>query len=80
MFTASSIYGAQPQAPSAGVAGVLEPMGITSDDQGGVQALVNPRNPLVAFGVLLLLTAGLIGASGSVRLGKATFRASAGKE
>ena len=78
MFTASQMYGAQPQAPSAGVATAIEPMGITTDREGPA-ALIDPRNPLVIFGAVLALTFGLIGASGSVKRGKAKFSASAGK-
>ena len=78
MFTAASLYGAQPQAPSAGVNQAMEPMGISKDDKDGVAALVDLRNPLVIFGGVLAITFGLIGASGSVKLGKARFSASAG--
>jgi hypothetical protein len=79
MFTAQGLYGAQPQAPSQGVAAAIQPAGITTDKEG-LSALIDVRNPLVFFGGLLAITCGLIGASGSVKLGKATFRASAGKD
>jgi len=78
MFTAQSLYGTQPQAPSAGLASVTEPLGISLDDRGGIGAYVDPRNPLVWFGVFLLVTVGAAGVSGSARLGRAKVAASVG--
>lgn len=79
MFTASSLYGATPQAPSYGVAAPTQTMG-TDDITSGVKGLVDPNNPLVWFGGLLLVTVGFAAAAGSVRLGKAKISASIGKE
>lgn len=80
MFTAATLYGAQPQAPSAGAASAIEPAAIGRDDKGGAAALIDPKNPLVLFGGILAVTLGLIGVSGSVRLGKASFKASVDKD
>jgi len=78
MFTAQSLYGTQPQVPSAGLASVTEPMGVSFDDRGGIGAYVDPRNPLVIFGAFLLITVGAAGVSGSARLGRAKVAASVG--
>lgn len=74
-FTASSIYGAMPQIGSSQIAAPTEHMG-TNDLKGGLRALVDPANPVMWFGVILLATFGLIGVAGSVRLGKAKVSAS----
>lgn len=77
MFTAQSLYGATPQAPSYGVAAPTQTMA-TNDITSGWRGLVDPNNPLVWFGAILLVTVGAAGVAGSVRLGKATLRASVG--
>lgn len=79
VFTAQSLYGAQPVAPNPGAAAAIEPSGITVGHDG-IRALVDIHNPLAIFGGVLLITFGLIGASGSVKLGRAQFKASAGKD
>lgn len=42
-------------------------------------AFYHPDHPLMAFGVLLGVTAGLLAFSGSVRVGKTTAKASVGE-
>ncbi len=77
MFTASEIYGATPLAPQA-VASPMQPL--SSDDLGtGLKSLLDPKNPLTVFGVILAVTVGLAGVSGSARVGKFRASASAGK-
>jgi len=76
-WTATSIYGAQPQMPSRGIAAPTEGMG--SDDLvTGVRGLVDPHNPLVWFGAILLVTVGAASVAGSARVGKFKIGASAG--
>lgn len=77
MFTAASQYGAQPQAPVYGVATVTQAMGFEGDKHG-LAALVDPHNPLVWFGGLLLVTVGAAAVSGSARLGRAKVSGSIG--
>jgi hypothetical protein len=80
MFTASTLYGATPQAPSyAATAAPTQAMAHTDDISTGVRGLFDLNNPLVWFGVILLVTVGAAGAAGSVRLGKAKFSASVDK-
>lgn len=45
----------------------------------GWRSLVDPRNPIVWFGVVLLVTVGAAGVAGSVRLGPAKLGAAVGK-
>jgi len=78
MYTAQSIYGATPQAPSWGVAAPTERMG-TDDLQPGLRALIDPHNPLVWLGGIIAITVGLASVAGSVRVGKATLKGSLGK-
>jgi hypothetical protein len=75
VFTAQSLYGATPQAPSYGVAAPTQTMA-TDDMASGVRGLVDPNNPLFWFGVVLAVTLGAVGVAGSVRLGKAKLSAS----
>lgn len=79
-LTASSLYGCTPQAASWGsVAAPTEHMGSTEPGMdGGFKTLVNPRNPIVWFGVLLLATVGLAGVAGSARIGPAKVSAAIG--
>lgn len=79
-LTASALYGCTPQAPSWGsVAAPTEHMGSTEPGMdGGWKTLVNPRNPLFWFGVLLAGTFGLAGVAGSARLGSARVSAAVG--
>lgn len=78
MFTASSLYGTTTQAPSYGSTAPTQAMGTDITSAGGWRGLVDPGNPLVWFGAILLVTVGAAGVAGSVRLGKATLRASVG--
>jgi CHASE1-domain containing sensor protein len=43
----------------------------TDDIASGVRGLIDPNNPLVWFGGILLITVGAAGFASSVRLGKA---------
>ncbi len=82
MYTAASQYGVQPQIPGAAAGAAKPTFGLSPggpDDKGGVAGLVNPRNPLFVFGVLLAATFGLIGVSGSARFGPAKLAADLGK-
>jgi hypothetical protein len=76
-YTAASVYGATPQAPSYGVAAPTQQMS-TDDITSGWKGLIDPNNPLMWFGLVLLVTVGAAGAAGSVRLGKAKLSASLG--
>ena len=70
MFDAQSVYGVTPQAPSYGVAAPTQ--GMATDDLAyGWKGLIDPNNPLMWFGVILLVTVGAAGVAGSVRLGRA---------
>lgn len=69
-YTAQSLYGATPQAPSYGVAAPTQGMS-TDDITSGWRGLIDPNNPLMWFGVVLLVTVGAAGVAGSVRLGRA---------
>jgi hypothetical protein len=77
-FSAASLYGTVDVAPSMGVAAPMQPVGVDQSDSG-LSWIVNPRNPLMWFGVLLLATVGAAGVAGSVRLGPAKAGASIGK-
>lgn len=78
-YTATSLYGATPQAPSYGIdTPPTQAMG-TGDIASGWRALVDPQNPLVWFGAILVLTVGLVGVAGSVRLAGAKVSGSIGQ-
>jgi len=81
MFTANSLYGATPQAPSYAANGgaPTQAMAYTDDIASGVRGLVDPNNPLFWAGLVLIVTLGAAGAAGSVRLGKAKLSASIDK-
>lgn len=79
-YTAQSLYGVTPQAPSYGVAAPTQQMGIdTTVRRGGWRGLVDPGNPLMWFGALLLVTVGAAGVAGSVRLGRARVAVDVGQ-
>jgi len=78
VYTASSVYGATPQAPNYGVAAPTQAMG-TDDITTGWKGLLDPNNPLMWFGVILLVTVGAAGVAGSVRLGRAKLSAQLGE-
>lgn len=75
MYTAQALYGAAPVSPSTGVAAPTQTMA-TDDVRTGWSGLLDPNNPLVWFGGILLVTVGAAGVAGSVRLGKAKLSAS----
>jgi len=66
-----SMAGLQSPAPMQGAA--------VTTDANGVKSLIDPKNPLVWFGFLLLATVGAAGVAGSVRLGPAKVSGSVGK-
>lgn len=70
MYDARSVYGVTPQAASYGVAAPTQQMA-TDDITTGWKGLIDPNNPLMWFGVILLITVGAAGVAGSVRLGRA---------
>ncbi len=78
MFDAQSVYGVTPQVGSYGVAAPTQQMG-TDDITAGWRGLVDPNNPLMWFGVVLLITVGAAGVAGSVRLGRARIGVNAGQ-
>lgn len=77
MFDSQSLYGCTPQAPSYGVAAPTQSMA-TDQLASGVRGLLDPHNPLVWFGAILLVTVGAAGFAGSVKLGKAKLSANVG--
>lgn len=77
MLDAASLYGCPPlTAPAVGGSATAH-MG-TSDLGTGWKSLVNPKNPLFWFGVVMLATVGAAGVAGSVRLGPAKLAAKVG--
>ncbi len=75
---ASDLYGTRAQLPNMGVAAPTQ--GLTPSWHSGTwKDLVDPHNPLVFFGVVLLVTIGAAGVAGSVRLGGAKFSVGLGK-
>ena len=70
-YTASTLYGATPQAPSYGVAAPTQAMATDNLMSTGWKGLVDPHNPLFWFGVVLAVTFGAAGVAGSVRVGRA---------
>jgi hypothetical protein len=52
-----------------------------ADDMGGNswQTLINPRNPLFVFGVVLAVTVGAVGVAGAARVGPVKASGSVGK-
>jgi hypothetical protein len=69
-FSAATLYGATPQAPSYGVAAPTQSMA-TDDMTSGWKGLLDPHNPLFWAGVVLAVTFGAAGVAGSVRVGRA---------
>jgi len=78
-FSAEELFGVQPMPGSAGVAAPTQHIGVDESATRGWRALIDPRNPLVWFGALLLVTVGAAGVAGSVRLGPAKVSGSVGK-
>ena len=77
---AASLYGAAPLAPMpVGPERPTQSMAYAAGDiAAGWQALVDPRNPLVWFGLILAVTLGAAGVSGSVKAGPMKASASVG--
>jgi hypothetical protein len=78
MFTAESLYGSTPQAPSYGIAAPTQGMATPGDGLSGWPSLVHPNNPLFWVGVFLIAGVGLGALAGSARLGPAKVSASVG--
>lgn len=78
MFTAESLYGSTPQAPSYGIAAPTQGMATTDNGLSGWSALISPKNPLFWAGVLLVAGVGLGAIAGSARIGPAKVSASVG--
>lgn len=78
MFSAFEQVGLRPVAPAMGgtVAAPTQTIARTDDDVIGPLSL---GNPLVWLGLFALVTVGAASAAGSVRLGKVSVSASAGK-
>jgi len=76
VYDAASVYGTSPQMPSmTGLAAPTTRMG-TDSLVTGWRGLLHPDNPLFWLGGIVAVTLGLIGVSGSVRLGRARIAAS----
>lgn len=78
LFTAQGVYGIAGQGPTYGVAAPTQRMASDTLDTGW-KALIDPHNPLLWFGALLLVTVGAAGVAGSVKLGPAKLSGSVGK-
>lgn len=77
MWSVTDQIGLRPIAPATG--GVAQPTqaaAFTDDDTIGAFSI---NNPLVWLGIFALITVGAASAAGSVRLGKVSVSASAGK-
>lgn len=76
-MTASNIYGTAP----VYVGAVAPPVAATAAGPGGQgwRAMVDPANPLVWFGAILLITVGAAGVAGSARVGPASVKGALGK-
>jgi hypothetical protein len=76
---ASDIYGTAPvYIPAVAPDTAISATDATSTTAGW-RSVVDPHNPIVWFGVLLLVTVGAAGFAGSVRLGPAKVGAAVGK-
>lgn len=77
-MTAATLYGTAPQGPAYGTMAPTQTMG-TDTLATGIKALVDPNNPLMWFGLTLVIMVGAAAVSGNVRLGRAKLSASVGK-
>lgn len=78
-WLAQDLYGSTPQAPSYSPhngAAPTQQMGTTAGLRTGWMGLIDPGNPLFWLGVVLVVTVGLGGVAGSVRLGRARLSGS----
>jgi len=77
MWSVTDQIGLRPIAPAtSGVAQPTQNAAFTDDDTIGPFSI---NNPLVWLGIFALITVGAASAAGSVRLGKVSVSASAGK-
>lgn len=79
-FSAYSQVGLRghPGSNGAGTRTVTSNIATQDEPLSGLAALVDPHNPLLWFGVFLLVTVGAASVAGSVKLGKAQVSASVG--
>lgn len=78
-FSVQSQVGLIPRVQTQGDTGVAAPIDRVAVADGDRMGLFSPSNPLLWFGLFMAATVGLVGAAGSVRLGKVKLAASAGK-
>jgi hypothetical protein len=78
MFTAESIYGTAPVIPGIGVV-TDTAISATDRQRRGWRALVDPTNPIMWFGAVLLITVGAAGIAGSARIGPVKVAGAVGK-
>lgn len=78
-MTAAELYGTSPVLPSGTTSAPLGDHIGGDPDVGSWRSLVNPRNPLVIFGIILAVTVGAAGFAGSARVGSVRVAGSAGK-
>jgi hypothetical protein len=76
-MTASNIYGTAPT--FIGAVPAQTALSATDDAKRGWRALVDPHNPLLWAGAILLITVGAAGVAGSARVGPAKLSAALGK-
>lgn len=78
-FSAASLYGATPQAPSY-VAAPTQAMAAEHGAKGtDLRELVNIHNPLVWFGLVFFVTVGAASFAGSGRIGPVKVSGSVGE-
>lgn len=76
---AADIYGTAPvYMPAVAPDTAVSATDVTSSTTG-LRSLVDPKNPVVWFGVILLITVGAAGVAGSVKLGPAKIGGQVGK-
>ncbi len=78
MFTAESIYGTTPVVVGIGVQKDTA-ISATDNQAAGWRALVDPHNPIMWFGAILLITVGAAGVAGSARIGPVRVAGGVGK-
>ena len=78
-MTAEGLFGCAPMTATLGTAAPTQHMASASDGLSGWTALVHPDNPLVWLGGIILVTVGLAGVAGRVKLGPASAAVQVGK-
>jgi hypothetical protein len=77
-FSAYAQTGLRPVSDAAGWRPVTSHMATEDRATSGLQAVIDPSNPLLWFGLFMLVTVGAAGVSGSARIGRAKVQASVG--